>query len=218
MKYLGQTQSGSEGGTTASRNRFGQYLRRRAVPVQPRTPSQLVQRARMVTNAAAWRTLTDAQRAGWSDLGSQITRSDALGQTYTLNGFMAYCSVNNNNLDAGQSVVSAAPAIVTPGDILTATITLTAAAMSIAYTGTPLAAGVQLFSFISPQQSAGRAFNGNYRLIAISAAAAASPANVFTAYQAKFGTPVVGNRVFFNLQLYKGGFVGSPFGVSQVVA
>src|SRR5437773_11561609 len=74
MKYLGPTQSGSENGTTASRNRFGQYFRRRAVPVQPRTAAQLAVRARMSNNAAAWRALTDAQRAAWESLGTQITR------------------------------------------------------------------------------------------------------------------------------------------------
>jgi hypothetical protein len=218
MKYLGAPQSGSAQGDTASRNRYGQYYRTRAIPVQPSTPQQLVQRARMSTNAAAWRALTDTQRGGWESLGANITRTDALGQSYTLNGFMTYCSVNNNKLNAGDAVVADAPAIVTPAAILTATITLTAAALSIAYTATPLAAGVRLFSFISPQKSAGRAFNGDYRLIAVSAAAAASPANVYAAYILRCGVPVVGNRVFFMLQTYSGGFVGAPFAVSQIVA
>lgn len=218
MKYLGQTQSGSEAGTTASRNRYGQYFRRRAVPVQPRTPSQLNQRARMSTNAAAWRALTDGQRAGWLSLGLMIQRTDSLGQTYDLNGFGAYCSVNNNNLDAGNAAVADAPALTTPPDLLTATITLTAAAFSVAYTATPLGAGIRLFIRCSPQRSAGVKFNGDYRLIAVTAAAAASPANILAAYTAKFGVPVVGNRVFLSLQTYQLGFMGSPFGVSQVVA
>lgn len=218
MKYLGLTQSGSEGGNTASRNRFGQYMRRRAVPVQPRTPAQLNQRARMTTNAAAWRTLTDAQRAGWLSLGLMMTRTDSLGQSYDLNGFLAYCSVNNNKLDAGDAAVSDAPAIVTPADLLTATITLTAVAFSVAYTATPLAAGNRLFIFASPQRSAGVKFNGDYRLIAVTAAAAASPNNLLAAYTAKFGVPVVGNRIFLNLETYSGGFKGSPLSVSQVVA
>lgn len=217
MKYLGPSQSGSENGTTASRNRYGQYYRRRAVPVQPRTPAQLNQRARMTTNAAAWRALTDAQRAGWLSLGLMITRTDSLGQSYDLNGFTAYCSVNNNNLDAGNAAVADAPAIVTPADLLTATITLTAAAFSVAYTATPLAAGVRLFIRCSPQRSAGVKFNGDYRQVAVTAAAAASPANILAAYTAKFGVPVVGNRVFLNLQTYQAGFMGSPFAVSQVV-
>lgn len=218
MKFLGPTSSGSENGTTWSRNRNGQYTRRRAVSVQPRTPAQLNQRARMSTNAAAWRALTDAQRAGWKSLGLQITRSDALGQQYDLSGFQAYCSVNNNKLDAGDSAVSDAPVIVTPPDLLTATITLTAVAFSVAYTATPLAAGVRLFIRCSPQRSAGRTFNGDVRQIAVTAAAAASPANILAAYTAKFGVPVVGNRIFLSLQTYEAGFLGSPFAVSQVVA
>lgn len=217
MKYLGVPSSGSQAGTTASRNRFGQYFRTRAIPVNPSSPQQLVQRARMTTNAAGWRALTDTQRAGWESLGAGITRTDSLGQTYRLNGFMAYCSVNNNKLDAGDAVVADAPAIVLPPTLLTATITLTAAALSIAYTATPLGAGVRLFSFVSPQKSAGRSFNGDYRLIAVSAAAAASPANIYAAYILRLGVPVVGMRLFFMLQTYQGGFIGSPFAVSQLV-
>jgi hypothetical protein len=218
MKFLGDPSSGSRQGITFSRNRFGQYQRTRATPVQPRTPAQLNQRARMSTNAAAWRSLTDAQRAGWADLGAMISRSDSLGQTYTLNGFAAYCSVNNNKLDAGDAAVSDAPAISTPADLLSATITLTAAAFSIAYTATPLAAGVRLYVFVSPQQSAGRKFNGDYRLLSVTAAAAASPANVLAAYTSKFGVPVVGNRIFISLQTYLAGFKGAPFNISQIVA
>lgn len=218
MKYLGDPRSGSYQGLTASKNRFGQYMRTRASPVQPRTPAQLNQRARMTTNAAAWRALTDAQRAGWLSLGLAISRTDSLGQTYTLNGFAAYCSVNNNKLDAGDAAVSDAPAIVTPADLITATITLTAVAFSVAYTATPLAAGNRLFIWVSPQRSSGVKFNGDYRLLTVTAAAAASPANILAAYTAKFGVPIVGNRIFLNLETYAGGFKGSPFGVSQVVA
>lgn len=218
MKMLDVPQSGSIAGTTSSRNRFGQYKRTRAIPVNPSSPQQLVMRARMSTNASGWRALTDAQRAGWTSLGLQMTRTDSLGQTYDLNGFLAYCSVNNNNLDAGNAIVSDAPAIVTPPQLLTATITLTAAAFSIAYTTTPLGAGQRLFMFASPQRSAGRKFNGDYRLIAVTAAAAASPHNLLAAYTARLGVPVVGNRIFLSLAVYQAGFVGAPFGVSQVVA
>lgn len=218
MKYLDITKSGSMAGDTYSRNQFGQYVRRRAVPVQPRTPSQINQRTRMTTNSAAYRGLTDAQRAGWKSLGLSMGRSDSLGQAYTLNSFLAYCSVNNNNLDAGNAAVADAPVLVTPTGLLTATITLTSAAMSIAYTATPLAAGVRLFAFASPQRSAGRAFNGDYRLIQVSAAAAASPLNLLAAYTAKFGVPVTGNRIFFSLELYELGFKSKPLLVSQLVA
>lgn len=218
MKILDVPQSGSLAGQTSSRNRFGQYRRTRAIPVNPASSAQGTVRNRLSVNAAAWRALTDAQRAGWSDLASSMVRADSLGQSYSLTGFQAYCSVNNNNAAAGNAVVSAAPALTTPSGLTTATITLTNAALSIAYTATPLGTGIRLFTYCSLQRSAGRNYEGDMRLLAVSAAAAASPANLFSAYQSRFGTPITGNRIFFSFSLYSGGFLSGPLMTSQVVA
>lgn len=218
MKILDVPQSGSVGGVTSSRNRFGQYRRTRAVPVNPNSTKQGVVRARLSANAAAWRTLTDAQRSGWSDLGNSMTRTDSLGQSYNLTGFQAYCSVNNNLDASGDAAVADAPALGTPDALLTMTITLTAASFSVAYTPTPLGAAARLFVFASPQRSAGRNFEGDRRLIFVSAAAAASPANVLAAYTARFGVPVVGNRIFLALVVVDGGFESGPLLGSAVVA
>jgi hypothetical protein len=218
MKILDVPQSGSMAGTTSSRNRFGQYRRTRATPVNPNSSFQGVVRARMSANAAAWRTLTSAQIAGWNDLGNSMTRTDSLGQSVTLTGFQAYCSVNNNNLQAGNATVANAPVLTTPNSIVTLAITLTAAAFSLAYTVTPLPAGARLFSYVSLQRSAGRRFESDYRLVAVSAAAAASPADIYAAYTARFGIPVVGNRIFVQTKVYLGGFLSGPFVSSAVVA
>jgi len=147
-----------------------------------------------------------------------MVRTDSLGQSYNLTGFAAYCSVNNNNLAAGNAVVSTAPTFLTPSGLLTATPTLTSAAFSIAYTATPLGAGIRLFAYCSPQRAAGRAFEADYRLIAVSAAAAASPLVIFTAYQSRLGTPVTGNRIFMSFTLYNSGFESPPLLVNQIVA
>lgn len=218
MKILAEPRSGSYAGVTSSRNRFGQYVRNRSTPVNPASSFQGTVRNRLSVNAAAWRALTANQRAGWTDLGLSMERTDSLGQTYTLTGFQAYCSVNNNNLAAGNAVVADAPVLTTPSGLATVTITLTSASMSVAYTATPLGTGIRLFSFASPQRSAGRAFEADLRLMAVSAAAAASPANILAAYSARFGAPVTGNRIFFSFQLYSGGFLSGPLFTSQVVA
>ena len=106
MKILDVPRSGSYQGVTSSRNRFGQYVRTRATPVNPNSAAQASARSRLSQNSIAWRALTDAQRAGWESLGSQMNRTDSLGQGYTLNGFAAYCSVNNYKLAAGDAVVA----------------------------------------------------------------------------------------------------------------
>lgn len=218
MKFLSYPRSGSLQGETFSHNRYGQYTRSRSIPVNPGTTFQGTVRSRLATNAEAWRALTALQREGWESLGAMMERTDPLGQAYTLNGFGAFCSVNNNLAAAGESLLSDAPAMSTPSGLLTATISLTAATFSIAYTATPLAASTRLFVYSSPQCSAGRAYAGDLRLVFVSAAAAASPANVFSAYQARFGTPVVGNRIFLALHEHKGGFRSGPLLTSAVVS
>jgi hypothetical protein len=216
MKILDVPQSGSLAGQTSSRNRYGQYRRTRATPVNPNSTPQSDARARLAENSAAWRALTDEQRTGWAALGAQMTRTDSLGQTYTLTGFQAYLSVNGNRLAAGDAVVSDAPALATPEPLATLTPTVEDVTMSIAYTATPLGAGERLFLYASPQRSAGRTFEGDLRLVHVSAAAAASPANALAEYTDRFGAPVVGNKVFFSACRYAGGFLSAPIAASAV--
>lgn len=218
MKILDVPSSGSLQSRTFSRNRFGQYCRSRATPVNPNSTNQSTVRSRLAANAAGWKMLSAAQRAGWGSLGGLISRTDSLGQTYTLNGFGAYVSVNNNLMAAGSATVSDAPAFAVPDSPVVGAITLTAIAFTVAYTPTPLGAGVRVFAYASPQRSAGRSFEGDLRLIQVSAAAAASPVNLLAAYTARFGVPVVGNKIFVALAVYTAGFLSLPAGGSAVVA
>jgi hypothetical protein len=218
MKVLKPPQSGSAAGVTASRNRFGQYERTRAIPVNPASAAQGLARARMAANSAAWRSLTSAQRAGWEGLGLSMVRSDSLGQTYTLQGNQAYASVNNNRLLTGLAVVADAPALVTPSVITGVVLTLTAIAFSVAYTPTPMPAATYLSIAASPQRSAGRDFEADYRFMKVSAAAAASPLVILAEYTARFGVPVVGNKIFISCVAISLGFQSGPFVFSQVVS
>lgn len=172
----------------------------------------------MSQNAIGWRALTNDQRAGWEALGLLMVRADSLGQNYALNGFGAYCSVNNNKLAAGDAIVAVAPALTAPVNIITATLTLTSAALSLAYTVTPMAANTRIMLYASPQRTAGRSYEADYRLITVTAAAAASPLVALTQYTARLGAPQTGNRIFFSVVAYNGGFRSGPYTFSQVVA
>jgi hypothetical protein len=90
--------------------------------------------------------------------------------------------------------------------------------MSIAYTATPLGAATYLAVFASPQRSAGRSFEADFRFIMVSTAAQASPIVPLAAYTAKFGVPVVGNRIFFSFVAISLGFESGPFITSAVVS
>jgi hypothetical protein len=151
-------------------------------------------------------------------LASGITRTNSLGQSYNMTGHMCFVSCYNDCAAAGVATLSDAPAVATPSTPLTATITLTAAAFSIAFTATPLAAGVRMFTYVSLQRSAGRSFENDFRLLQVSAAAAASPINAYAAYVARFGVPVVGNRIFVALRTFQTAFLSGPLITSAVVA
>jgi len=218
MKILDVPQSGSLAGQTSSRNRFGQYRRTRANPVNPSSTFQQTARARLATNAAAWRLLTSEQRAAWDVLGGNMTRTDSLGQTYTLTGSQAYASVNGTRLAAGDAIVSTAPALLTPDVVTIGAIVCTNAAHTIAYAVTPLPAGERIFVFASKQRSAGRAYEGDLRLIQVSAAAAASPNDIKAAYLSRFGALVIGQRIFYSVARYSGGFTGVPSAATAIVS
>ncbi len=218
MKILDYPRSGSYQGVTSSRNRNGQYVRSRAVPVNPGTTFQQSVRSRLSLNAEAWRALTGTQRDGWTALGLYFTRTDSLGQTYNLTGFQAYCSVNNNRLAAGDAVISDAGVYTPPAPLASITPTITSSSYSVAYTATPLPASTRAFISASPQRSAGRTYEGDFRLMSVTAAAAASPANILAAYQARFGNPVTGARIFTSIQTYFAGYLSTPIITSTIVA
>jgi hypothetical protein len=203
MLVLKAPQSGSIEGRTAGRNRFGQYERTRSIPVNPRSAAQGVVRARMSANSAAWRSLT---------------RSNSLGQPYTLQGNQAHASVNNNRLMSGLTVVADAPALSTPSVITGLVVTLTAAAFSLAFTPTPMPAATYLAVYCSPQRSAGRNYEGDFRFMKLSAAAGASPLAILSEYTARFGVPVVGNRIFISCVAITLGFESGSYITSAVVS
>src|SRR6187455_3387360 len=92
MKMLDVPQSGSIAGQTSSRNRFGQYRRTRAVPVNVNSPAQTVVRGYLIEASQAWRNLTDAQRDSWNSYALDHPRVDSLGQTITLTGHQIFVS------------------------------------------------------------------------------------------------------------------------------
>lgn len=218
MKYLDVPQSGSQASLTYSRNRYGQYIRNRSSPVQPRTTHQLAIRAKHTQNAQAWKSLTMAQRLAWDSLGQQIQRTDSLGQVYHLTGFQAYCMVNNNLRIAGEAPVSTPPEFFVVPHLDSISLTLTPTSFSLTFAPTPLGTGRRLFVFASPQRSPGRSFEHDLRLIHVSALAPTSPLALLTPYTARFGAPVAGLRIFVKVVVYEKGFTSNPLFTSAVVA
>lgn len=212
MKYVPSALIGrlsrSAGSTTAGHNRYGAYLRNRVIPTNPVTTPQTAVRDQFSDASQAWRDLTQEQRDAWNAFGPEIVRTDSLGETYTLNGQTAFMYVNRNRITCGQAILSDAPDVDPPPALLTATPTIDVGlgnAHTIAYTATPLGTNDKLLIFATRGVSQGKNFlpNGDYKLIMITAAAAASPANIAAAYVAVFGNPVEDEKIFYKLKVVR---------------
>lgn len=104
--------SGSMGGLTFSRNRGGQYIRARAVPVDPATAQQIVVRNALTTLVTRWGdVLDDAQRALWDVYAFNVPVTNALGNEIFLTGLNMYTRTNVPVIQAGFAIVDAAPTI-----------------------------------------------------------------------------------------------------------
>ena len=100
--------SGSLGGITASRNRGGQYFRRRAVPVNPDSDLQVDRRATFASLISAWNNiLSEPQRQSWRLWAANTPRTDSLGQTKILTGQNAFVGYNTlNKLSSANTLVA----------------------------------------------------------------------------------------------------------------
>lgn len=106
----GQQRSGSIGGSTYSRNRFGQYIRARSKPVNPNTDAQNDVRTNFRQLMEAWsQSLNDTQRTAWSTYAQAITWKNKLGDDTKLTGPMHYLRSNAARLAAGLPIINTGP-------------------------------------------------------------------------------------------------------------
>lgn len=197
MKILAPPQSGSIAGQTASRNRYGQYLRTRAIPVNPSSTPQTIVRMQFGDSSAAWKALTNTKMMGWDAWAAAHPVQDSLGQSVVLSGQAFFVRVNAARLSAGLASQSAPPTV-EPPMVSTLTFTSFVAAtgvMTIAFTVDPIPAATSLVIQAGPPMSPGSFYVPTWRQIWTLPAAGTSPATP-TTYAAKFGAGYVGARVF----------------------
>jgi len=76
--------SGSIAGNTYARNRYGNYVRARTKPVNPKTDRQSVIRTAMQLLTTRWaQTLTAAQRTAWNLYASNVNMTNFTGDGHS---------------------------------------------------------------------------------------------------------------------------------------
>lgn len=101
---------GSMAGATFSRNGNSAYVRARATPVNPRSPSQTQSRESLNNVSSAWRSLTQPQRQRWVDLAKTVPYTNSLGESSFYSGFQLFMKCNLTVVGTGGSFIADAPA------------------------------------------------------------------------------------------------------------
>jgi hypothetical protein len=190
--------SGSAGGITFSRNAFGMYFRLRAIPVTSQTEDAIAAKNRLATASQAWSGLTDANRNAWRAWASQNPITNALGMSQILAGNMAYIQLNTILAQSGSAAISDPPVTVAPPSLLSLALTadIGTGETEIAYTATPTGANEVLVIQAAVTNSPAITYVTNLlRIVGFSGAAEASPFDIATMVDDKFGTLVVGTKL-----------------------
>jgi len=189
--------SGSAGGTTASRNRGGGYFRNKAIPTNPDTIAQQAARSILAAFSQGWRDLGQARRDSWDSAVNNFISTDVFGVGRRKTGKNLYTSLNANLASVGQAAILEAPvpAAVPSAAVSAVTINQGTGAYEIAYTPPSASFSVQVWA--TPPLSQGVSYAKNqYRQIDAIIGGGTSPFAFSPAYDAKFGPPAVGTKVF----------------------
>ena len=197
--------SGSVGGTTFSHNRYGPYMRRRAVPVTSTTPAALAAKAALAAGSTAWQALAAASKLAWNSWALTNPITNSLGQTQTLTGHQAFTGLYARALRAASPTLELPPLEPAPAPLtsLTQTCDIGIGTFQLAFTPVPLAATEHLWIRAAVSDSIGIQYVENLlRFVYVSNPALAAPFEHLNALQLKFGTVAVGQIVYASVSVF----------------
>jgi len=192
------------GSVVYTRNRGGQIIRNKVTPHNPKSTAQQTIRTALTSIRKRWSyTLTDAQRAAWSSLQTQLTLSDVFHQAKSLTGDLWYCKLNLNLSLIGKPIIDTPPGSIvalSPNDIAAWTATYSPRALSLTpataldSSHTALVSATKLFpaSRYSP--------NGKLRNIATFPGPSAGPFDFSTQWATKFGSLIPSGVILATLE------------------
>ena len=197
MKILDIPQSGKRGLTVSLKSRNGLVSRSLARPTDPRTDAQLRLRGLLGTVATHWSRLTQEQRDAWAAEASRHQSRPRLGQSGPLTGFQLYLKINCARLVIGEQEVPMPPPPPNFPELPVSGLTITNAGGGITLklmTTDSLPEGTMLWGAAPCSQ--GR--NTARRLVFLGTLSppVGNAIDISRAYEARFGAPRVGSKVF----------------------
>lgn len=185
-------------GSVFAKNRGGAYVRTKVTPVNRQTVDQANVRNRLGTFSQGFRGLTANQIAAWNSAVDNFKGTDIFGDIKTPSGINLYVKLNANLASVNTAAISTPPlpSSVPAITALSASADASAHTLSIVFAPSPVPANTSFVILVTKQKSPGQSFfGGQYSQLAVVAAAGTSPQALGTAYEAKFGSLITGQKI-----------------------
>lgn len=196
--------SGSIGGTTYSKNRYGLYMRNRAIPTNPQTQYQFVQRGIVASVSQAWRNLDEGQQMAWKTWAQSNPVMDALGNSQVLTGHAAFVKINTRLSASGDALLDLPPVMTQLTQVLTLGMTcdIGAGDFKVDWTPTPIGSTYRAVFFGALVSGAGINYVGNaWKKLKISEKNLATGFDLQSKFEDRFGDLQVGQKCFVKMVL-----------------
>jgi len=218
MKILDIPQSGKRGLYVSQGGRYGQICRMLVIPSNPRTVRQTSVRAILSRITGAWRGLDESQRAAWIAAGSAVNSASRLGQSGPLTGHQLFNKINCNLAQFGQDQVDTPPArpqfsALAPQNLV---ITNTGGVIALKLT-CPTSPGENTIVRGSKPVSQGYGKCMDLRILGTCPAPAQGSSDITSLYEARYGAPSVGTKVFVSVNQLVNGWEDRPVTFAAIV-
>lgn len=191
-------------GSVFARNRGGAYLRTKVTPLNPQTAAQVAARSLLASFSQSWRSLTEAQRNAWNAVVDQWSTTDVFGDVVNPSGSTLYTRLNINVSLAGGTALIAPPTPIGADALpdLLVTAGVTAAEILVDSDLGTVPVGHALVIEATPMLSPGISnAKSKFRFVETVPAAGSFAVDIITAYTAKFGGLVAGQKLFVRAKL-----------------
>ncbi|MCP4178120.1 MAG: hypothetical protein GY756_10165 [bacterium] len=192
---------GKLGGHVFSKNASGSYIRTKVTPVNPQTSPQTAVRALFGSISQGWSVISELNRNTWNGAVESWSTTDIFGDLKNPTGKALYQRLNTQAQSVGFNAMSAAPAKtdMTRAALTEAEINLADSAVNL--TTLDNSGDFKVAVYATPKLSQGTKFvKDKLRRITFALSDVIVPADIYTAYVARFGAPVVGDNIYFGVK------------------
>jgi hypothetical protein len=199
--------SGSVGGATFSRNRYGTYIRRRGHPTKVTSSYAEAAKSRLTELSRSWAGLTAGNRLAWGTWAANNPVVDKLGEKQVLSGISAYIRVNAIYMQVIGTTLLVPPTLNNPLGFegITLTADIGEGGVKIEYEPTPLTGTNRLIYWSCVTDSPAQGYVTNLlRLTGWSSPAVVSPYDCETEIINRHGPLQVGQELWVEVGVFNG--------------